>query len=39
MVAEHCLKLERWKGPPNINNVKQHETVLYSKVSLFIQFV
>ena len=24
---EHCLKLERWQGPPHVNNVKQDETV------------
>ena len=32
---EHCLKLERWQGPPHINKVKQYEI----KVSLFIQFI
>ena len=32
---EHCLKLERWQGPPHINKVKQCETVLSLKVSLF----
>ena len=35
-VPEHCLKLERWQGPPNM---KQNETVLSFKVSLFIQFI
>ena len=25
---EHCLKLKRWLGPPNINKVKQYEIVL-----------
>ena len=25
---EHCLKLERWQGPPHINKVKQCEIVL-----------
>ena len=32
---DHCLKLERWQGPPLAN--KQYETVLFFKVSLFIQ--
>ena len=27
-VPEHCLKLERWQGPPNIIKVEQHELVL-----------
>ena len=36
---EHCLKLERWQGPPHINKIKQYEIVLNFKVSLFIQFV
>ena len=30
---EHCLKLERWQGPPNIKKVKQDEVVLSFKVS------
>ena len=42
-VPEHCLKLERWQGPPHVNKVKQHETVssvsrsvyLFSLFSLF----
>ena len=34
-----CLKLEKWQGLPNINKVKQFETVLSFKVSLFIQFI
>ena len=34
---KHRLKLERWTGPPHINKVKQNETVLSFKVSLFIQ--
>ena len=25
---EHCLKLERWQGPPNVNKVKQYEIVV-----------
>ena len=25
---EHCLKLERWQGPPHASKVKQYETVL-----------
>ena len=29
-------ELERWQGPPNINNVTQYEIVLSFKVSLFI---
>ena len=33
---EHCLKLERWQGPPHINKVKQYETVLSFEVSLLI---
>ena len=24
---EHCLKLENWQGPPNINKVEQSRTV------------
>ena len=36
---EHCLKLERWQGPPNINKVKQYEIVLSFKVSLYNQFI
>ena len=38
-VPEHCLKLERWQGPPNINKLKQYETLLSFKFSLLIQFV
>ena len=34
---EHCLELGRWQGPPHINKVKQYETVLSLKVSLFIK--
>ena len=34
---EHCLKQERWQGPPHINKVKQYETVLSFMVSLVIQ--
>ena len=34
---EHRVKLERWQGPPHINEVKQYETVLSFHVSLFIQ--
>ena len=30
-VPEHCLKVERWQGPPHINKVKQYETVLSFK--------
>ena len=33
-IPEHCLKLERWQGPPHINKVKQYEIVLSCKVSL-----
>ena len=32
--TEHCLKQEKWQGPPHINKVKNYETVM---VSLFIQ--
>ena len=35
----HFFKLERWQGPPNINKVKEYETVLPLKVSLFIRFI
>ena len=35
-VPEHCLKLERWQGPPNIK-VKQYEKVLSFTVNLCIQ--
>ena len=30
---EHCLRLDRWQGPPHVNNVNHHETVLLFKVS------
>ena len=36
-IQELSLKLERWQGPPHINKVKQYETVLSFKLSLFIQ--
>ena len=36
-VPEHCVKPERWQGPPHINRLKQHKIVLSFKVSLFIQ--
>ena len=26
-VPEHCLKLERWRGPQHVNEVKQYEIV------------
>ena len=35
---QHCLKLERWQGPPHVNQVKQYETLSSFKVSLLIQF-
>ena len=35
---EHCLRLERWQGPPHISNVKQYAIVSSFKVTLFIQF-
>ena len=38
-IPQLCRKLERWQGPPHINNVKQYETVFSFKVSLFILFV
>ena len=28
MSPERCLKLEKWQGPPHIEEVKQNETVL-----------
>ena len=31
------LKLERWQGPPDTDKVKQYETVLTFKDSVFIQ--
>ena len=34
----HCVKLERWQGPPHKNKVKQYEVVFFT-VSLFIQFI
>ena len=37
MVPEDCLRVERWQGPPHINKVKQFESLLPSKISLFIQ--
>ena len=36
-IRSHCLKTERWQGPPHINKVKQYETMLSFRVSLFIQ--
>ena len=38
-LPEHCLKLERWQGPPDINKVKQYEMDLSFMVSLSIKFV
>ena len=32
MSPEHCLKLERWQGPPNVNKARQSEIVLSFKV-------
>ena len=29
---EHCLKLERWQGPPHTNKVKQYEIVFVYSV-------
>lgn len=34
---ERCLRLERWPGPPQINKVKQCESVSSFKVRLFNQ--
>ena len=39
MSPEHCLKLESWHSPQNINKMKQYEIEFSSKVSLFIQFI
>ena len=39
MQPEHCLKLEGWRGPPQINKTKQYEIVLPFKVSNFIHFI
>ena len=36
---EHCLKLERWQGPPHMNKMKEHETVLSCEVRLLIQLI
>ena len=36
-VPAHCLKVERWQGPPHINKVKWYEMLLSFRVSLFIQ--
>lgn len=27
-ISEHCFKLERWQGPPHVNEVKHCEFVL-----------
>ena len=35
----HCLKLERWPGPPHKNKVKQYEMVLFFKVGHENKFV
>ena len=24
-VPEHCLKIEKWQGPPHVNRVKQYK--------------
>ena len=32
---EHCLKLERWQGPPHINKAEQREMLLSFMVSFF----
>ena len=34
-VPEHCLKTERWQGPPHVNRVKQFEIVLFFKGAFF----
>ena len=36
---EHSLKLERWQGLPNINKVKQYETVLSFKVGCLLSLL
>ena len=36
-VPEHCLKLERWQGPPHVNKVKRCEIVSSFTITLFIQ--
>ena len=38
-VPDHCLKREKWQGPPHVNKVKQYDIVLSFNVSLFIQFI
>ena len=35
-VPRTLFEARGWRGPPNINKVKQYEIVLSSKVSLFI---
>ena len=35
-IPEHCLKLDRWQGPPHVNKGKQYEIVL--SVFLYISF-
>ena len=36
---EHCVKLERWQGLPNMNKVILYEIVLSFKDSLFIVYL
>ena len=38
---DHCLKLEKWQGPPHINTVKQHEneSCCPLRFGFFTQFV
>ena len=33
-VPDHCLKLERWQGPPHINKITQYDIVLSSQGAL-----
>lgn len=39
LFLEEMRKLKRWQGQPDINKVKQYETLLSFKVSVFIQFI
>ena len=38
-MVPRSLKLERWRGLPHINKVRQFESVLFFKVNLFLQFI
>ena len=34
---KHCVEVERWRGPPHVNKVKQYELCLFIQFSLLIK--